>query len=658
MLERVSLRLRFAAFFAALGLGGAAAFAGALWLGWSRSGGPADGFILAFIAGGFAIIGLATGIGFLFDENVARPVVRLSEDLRTRAASDVEAQIDEAPGRYLGSLAPAAAAIHDALASARREQAQIVAESTARIEREKALLEALVRDLSQAVIVISTDQRVMLFNRAAEDLLGPLGLDRRLARYLTLDPLNPILGGARTDRRGPAHFLTSNRTGERLLKGTAAEFGVSEALGHVLVFEDATAALRSQASDRLRINRLVDQTRRQAMNVGVLVDVLEVSAEDNAQRAIYVERIRAELGSLADELSATESERDSRTAEAWPMQAGPLADVVSDIAPATLTAGTDVSATVHCDTYFFERLCRRLTDLVASERRALAWSAEAADGDMVQLSLGWDGPALPQTEVEALLESCMLDAYRGFTVRDALDAHRSDLWLDGPGQLSLLLPRHEMASTRPIAPRSQFYDFTQVEDGSQALSDLPFVVFDTETTGLDPQRDEVVQIAGVRILRGRIVSGDDFDQFVDPGRPIPESSSRIHGISDAMVAGAPDWPAARDAFLEFTDNAVLIAHHAAFDMAFLNRPPKAAGDDRPTPVLCTAQLSLGLNPHLDDHTLDGLAERLGVEIDDELRHTALGDAKATAEVFLKMVPILAARGVVTLSDALRFQKLP
>ena len=83
------------------------------------------------------------------------------------------------------------------------------------------------------------------------------------------------------------------------------------------------------------------------------------------------------------------------------------------------------------------------------------------------------------------------------------------------------------------------------------LEDLTYVVFDTETTGLTPSSDEIVQIAAVRVVNGRRVRREVFDTLVDPGRPIPQSSTDVHGITADMVKGAPTIVDAGKRFHDF-----------------------------------------------------------------------------------------------------------
>lgn len=203
------------------------------------------------------------------------------------------------------------------------------------------------------------------------------------------------------------------------------------------------------------------------------------------------------------------------------------------------------------------------------------------------------------------------------------------------------------------AARPLVYDFDLLEKPSPtdvteaALTDLTFVVFDSETTGLDTERDQVVQLGAVRIVNGRIVPGEAFDTLVNPGIKIPRRATRVHHISNAMVADAPDFPTARTAFCEFSRSSVLVAHNAPFDMAFLHRGANGPGSEIDNPVLDTVHLSAIIFGGSAEHTLDALCERLNIEIAEDLRHTAMGDAVATAEAFVAMVPILEARGLRT-----------
>ena len=123
----------------------------------------------------------------------------------------------------------------------------------------------------------------------------------------------------------------------------------------------------------------------------------------------------------------------------------------------------------------------------------------------------------------------------------------------------------------------------------------------------------------------------------------------IHGIRPEMVADAPTIDRILPAFHAFAADTVLVAHNAAFDMRFLQLQEQATGVVFEQPVLDTLLLSALVHPQQDSHGLEAIAERLGVAMLG--RHTALGDAIVTAEIFLKLLPLLAERGILTLGQA-------
>ncbi len=207
---------------------------------------------------------------------------------------------------------------------------------------------------------------------------------------------------------------------------------------------------------------------------------------------------------------------------------------------------------------------------------------------------------------------------------------------------------------RSLPARPEFYDF---DDHSQPmhwdeiqgklLKDLHFVVFDTETTGLRPSDgDEIISIAAVRIDNGELNEADVYSRLVNPGMTIPPLSIKYHGITDDMVAAEDRIGDVLPSFRDYVGDAILVAHNAAFDMRFLQLKEEETGVIFPNLVLDTLLINVFLEHESHNHSLDAIAERMGISI--EGRHTALGDSIATAKILLKMMQRLEARGITTL----------
>ena len=188
------------------------------------------------------------------------------------------------------------------------------------------------------------------------------------------------------------------------------------------------------------------------------------------------------------------------------------------------------------------------------------------------------------------------------------------------------------------------------------LRELRFVVFDTETTGLSPSKgDEIISVGAVVVAQGRVVAEEVFETLVNPGIPVSAASTRIHGLTNDDLEGQPGIDETLVAFARFTEEAVLVAHNASFDMEFLKRKEGDTGIAFRQPVLCTLILSAIVHPNQSSHALDTLLTRYGIRRAG--RHAALGDARMTAELLLRLLPQLEARGITTLEHAVRASRL-
>jgi CBS domain-containing protein len=180
---------------------------------------------------------------------------------------------------------------------------------------------------------------------------------------------------------------------------------------------------------------------------------------------------------------------------------------------------------------------------------------------------------------------------------------------------------------------------------------LDAVVIDTETTSLDPAKARIVEIAAVRLAGGRVEIDDAFVRLVRPDEAVPASAVAIHHIDDAKLAGAPGFGQVWPELLAFMGNAVVIGHTLGFDLAVLRRECERADARFSRPrTLDTRLLAQVAEPNLASFTLEGLSSWLGVDIKN--RHSALGDAVATARIFCALLPKLRAGGIRTLGEAI------
>ncbi|MBO4904324.1 MAG: PolC-type DNA polymerase III [Lachnospiraceae bacterium] len=182
-----------------------------------------------------------------------------------------------------------------------------------------------------------------------------------------------------------------------------------------------------------------------------------------------------------------------------------------------------------------------------------------------------------------------------------------------------------------------------VNPGKHTTDDT-FVVFDIETTGFSADENNIIEIGAVKISGGKIT--ERFSTFVNPGEPIPHRIEKLTGINDQMVADAPFINDALNQFRKFTEDAVYVAHNAAFDMGFLAAKETAAGIEREYSYVDTLGMARFLVPEIARFKLDNLCKFFKITL--ENHHRAVDDAEATAHIFLKLIARLKEKGVDTL----------
>jgi DNA polymerase-3 subunit epsilon len=498
-------------------------------------------------------------------------------------------------------------------------------------------------------MVCNLAHQIVLYNQAALKSLrvgGEMGLGRPLFAVLAMEPVQHCLD--MLQRRAPdeaAHmpFLSRTHDSRSLLQGRVSLVRAGKhPSGYVITFDDVTAQLGALA-------------RRDAL-LREVIELLESGLPNREEQALK------------------HAQQGYRTLLSgwWPMSdihSGALFDMVAARLEKSPVCATVVGLPVwlHGDAHSLvlalDALLRALS--IGTGIKDFDLSAEAGE-DKVWIAVGWVGPPIAEQSLRNWETVPVSPALGGMSVRDVMAHHATEDPVeemeDGRRRLKLAL---RPARNPPLpgqaaeigAGRPEFFDFNlldQSQGGSLAdvpLRELTYVVFDTETTGLRPSEgDRIVSLGGVRVVGGRILTGETFNRIVNPGRDIPAESTRFHGLTDEQMVGKPPIEVVLPQFKSFVADSVMVAHNAAFDLKFLRMFEGQSGVRFDNPVLDTMLLATFLDDQAGGQSLDDLCSRYGVTIAD--RHTALGDSLATAALLLQMIDDLERRGVHTLGDAL------
>ena len=176
------------------------------------------------------------------------------------------------------------------------------------------------------------------------------------------------------------------------------------------------------------------------------------------------------------------------------------------------------------------------------------------------------------------------------------------------------------------------YEQSGLFDEEDKYIEGEYVVFDTETTGLDPIKDEIIEIGACKIRNGKIE--EVFSTFVKPSKHIPKEITNLTGITDEMVKDAPTINYVLPDFYKFCYGTTLVAHNIAFDIAFVHNIAKKFSYNFDNPTMDTIEIAKAKLPGLRNYKLGTIVERLGVSL--ENAHRAVHDATATAKVFIKL----------------------
>ena len=519
-----------------------------------------------------------------------------------------------------------------------------------------------------------------------------IGLGRSIylvfERNLIVHALESIQERIRRQSSQPmANFVTTTRAGQLLRVQMAPVMSTTEGdadgtvSGFVLMLDNITRNFESETRRDQLLNSVTEGSRSSLANLRAAAEMLEYPDLDVDLKDRFLKVIRDEVQAMSGRLEETANAFADSLKTRWPLDDMHGADLIAAaqrriekrLGLPTKLEDVDPAVWVKVDSFSLLQaisyLASRLSD--EFEVREVRFRLSSA-GRLAHLDLIWSGQAMStETVMSWELEPMSFAGESSpLTVRDVIARHDGEIWLQREKTqhraffrllLPSALPQEEVVAAAYLKgdSRPEYYDFdlfkqTEVshELDDRLLSELAFTVFDTETTGLNPSEgDEIIQIGATRIVNGKLLRSESFDQLVDPLRELPEASTKIHGITPEMLVGQPPMARVLPAFHAFAADTVLVAHNAAFDMRFLQMKEQSTGIRFEQPVLDTLLLSAVIHPSQESHRLEAISERMGVNIMG--RHTAIGDAIVTGEVFLRMIPLLAEMGIRTLGEARR-----
>ncbi|ANV99643.1 3'-5' exonuclease [Bradyrhizobium icense] len=652
------------------------------------------GAVGVYMSIAFAVVAALVALAWaLLHVKLLKPLAALKRELLMQSQIRVDRPLAVDRGHLLNGLPTAVDKILGTLRAARGETQEAVDAATRRAEEQKSRLEAILLDLSEGVIVCNLEHRILLYNQAAARILNArdtLGLARSLFGVLTREPVLLTLE-LLLQRSEDAAGDEARSTAESTLDSTTRRFVCASvdlatllqarlslvrepsgrASGYVLTFADVGAELENVAQRDALLREVAMEWRRPLASLRAAAEMLAGELEAG-ERRVFQDIVGKEIGTL-DRSFADVAQRYERLATGqWP-----LADIYSldlfravrrHLADADGIQVTPVGVPVwiHADSHSLVLALEHLIRAVARHTAKAAFDIGAVvRGEYVYVEVVWDGAPLASAIIEAWLAEPLKGTIGNRTVHQIVERHGSELWSQAlpEGRTCLRLPLRKTEQPRVperldrVAPMPELYDFDLFAPSTEAIRDTPLhklnlVVFDTETTGLRPNEgDELISVGAVRVVNGRILTGETFERLINPSRVIPASTTRIHGITTEMVRDKPPAHVILPQFKSFIGDSVLVAYNAAFDMKFLENGAEQAGVKFDNPVLDALLLSMYLQPDVSDFSLTATAERLGVEV--IRRHTAIGDAMTTAAIFVKLLDLLKARGIETLGQAAR-----
>ena len=650
-----------------------------------------------------ALAGVAYGLHRLYLRYASAPA-RLLEQTRVLLAASEAQQLTPHGSPELRALAGSInelAAQRDRL---REDMAEQIALASRSVQQEKNRLAALMAELTQSVVVCNLDGRILLYNSRARLQFRALSQAPTLAhgaelmgigrsiyavfdRQLVAHALETIHQRLRRGAASPsAQFVTTTRSGQLIRVQMApvrdpasdAEPGAGIS-GFVLMLDNVTQSFEEATVRDQLLHGLTEGSRSSLANMQAAVDMLGYADLEPEMRERFLRVVREEVSAMSGRITDLVQRSTQGLKTRWPLEEMLGTDFVtaaqrqieSHCQRSVAVEGADATLWLKVESFTLLQVLTYLAGRLVDEFNVKFFQLRLQHvGQRAQLDLIWSGQAMSTETVMAWEMDPMRFGTQStpLTVRDVVERHGGEMWFERErvrhqAFFRFLLPlaseqeQLEASQIMHNESRPEYYDFDlfQVSEQASALDDQPlsslsFTVFDTETTGLNPsQGDEIIQIGAARIVNGKLLRQESFEQLVDPCRLISAASIPIHGITQDMVRGKPTIAEVLPAFHAFAQDTVLVAHNAAFDMKFLKLQEERTNVAFHQPVLDTLLLSAVVHPSQESHRLEAIAERFNITVLG--RHTALGDAMVTAEVLLRLLPLLQGMGIHTLRQA-------
>lgn len=639
-------------------------------------------------------------INLLFNDYIM-PILKMAESSRIITTVNPEHRIElKAASKEIEYLAKIINQSAEAYTTLQENVDARVASAQAAINEERTRLAALMSELPHGVIVCNSDGQVLLYNQQAQELInnsdsgsnqnaqGLLGLGRSIFGILDRDQIAHGLEMLnRCHASGRSQLINNSmmtlRNGACLRVNMAPFFLEQEEKhvisGFVLTLEDMTRQIEADSRRDILIQSLIDEQQKDLEDIRNSITSILAKPQhdpeqlqeyrkviDRASRALQekVVEARANYALHLHALSKTENVLAENLLEVISQNISERFDLqIINLAPQGIWLEIDSYSMVQAFSHLAGQLSKHsnlkdvLLTLTINEKQqieiVISWPGEYADPSLLA---NWQQtPLIADTNGKMLSFTDTIEKASGAieTLLDDENKACGILITLPPVDQECRLSVQSEIEHRPIS--YEFNLFNRGEEweelGQTPLRKLTYVVFDTETTGLNPtQGDEIIQLGAIRIVNGNILNREIIDQLIDPQRPVPVESVAIHGIQPHLLKGQPTIDKVLPHFQKFSENSVLVAHNAAFDMRFLQIQEERSGITLTNPVLDTLLLSSIVHPNQDNHSLDDLAKRFNVTIVG--RHTALGDSIVTAEVLLKLIPLLEAHEIYTLADAI------